>query len=82
MLATYPGDHEHNLKYYTSFIVAIMRTENIYQYQTETRRLAKVLKTFLVLESQFRLKISTRNLQSPKHFFQFPLYQVSHGKAS
>ena len=49
-------DHEHNLKNYTSFLVAIMRTENLYQYQTETRRLAKVLKPFPASESQFRFK--------------------------
>ena len=46
MLATYPDDHEHNLKCYTEFLVAIMPIENMYQYQTETRRLAKVLKPF------------------------------------
>ena len=33
-----------------------MRTENLYQYQTETRRLAKVLKPFPASESQFRFK--------------------------
>jgi len=80
MLARYRDDHEHNLKDYTSFLIAIMHTENLYQYQTETRRLGKVLKPFPALESQFRLKISTR--KSPKHFFQFPLNQASHGKAS
>ena len=46
----------HNLEDYTSSFVAITHLENMYQYQTETRRLAKVWKNLFDLIKQFSYK--------------------------